>query len=670
MKKIMSIFMVLLASLFLFACQPNSNVLDQTLEAPIIVGAEDIIYYLGENAPDYLSGVTAYDFLETDITTNLEVDDRSVDLTQEGTYQLFYKITDQYSQTFQTYVYVIVMPALVEETIDVVPIIYGTKDITYNMGKPAPNYLTNVGAADYQDGIITDRITIDDSKVDLTTPGVYPVIYRVIDEKQNETSVTILVTVQIETIDHLNIYYINDTHGALLPFDNQMGFANIANLILSEKEVKPNNTLFISGGDLLQGNIISNYFYGSSMIDALNVMKHDAFILGNHEFDWGLEVATQYFNPETESVKANFPLLAANVFLKGTKTIPDFIEPYTIIEKGHLKVGIIGLIGFGLESSIATARVSAYEFGDPLVEVQYYTEYLRAERDVDVVLVVIHGSDEGFNQSVGQLSGNQRVDAVFNGHSHQPYTRFVGRSGVDMPVIQAGANGTSVGWVHLHIGNNKEVVAYEALNLGRSNDARLGTPHPEVASLLDMYVEEIEPLLNDPIIYAGTYLSRGDLTLYMAKLMRMATNSDIAFHNSGGTRASIDQGQAITVATLYQVFPFDNRIKTVTLKGEDFIDYMNRYGNYSLKEGIDEIDPDLFYKVATNDYLFDQVNGPFIGGTNIDDTGIYIRELFQEVLEEIAISHQYFTLDIPIPLHYLPNRKKIYLAVFEDMYDM
>ncbi|MFU8793560.1 MAG: 5'-nucleotidase C-terminal domain-containing protein [Acholeplasmataceae bacterium] len=659
MKKISSIFLVLLVSLFLFACQPNESDNNQTLEPPIIVGAADIIYYLGENTPDYLAGVFAYDALDTDITEQIEINDTSVDLTQEGTYQLFYKITDQFNQTYQTYVYVIVMPELVEETIDYAPVIYGTKDITYNIGKQAPNYLTNVGAADYQEGIITDRITIDDSEVDLTTPGVYPVIYRVIDEQLNETVVTIFVTVQVETIDHLNIYYINDTHGALLPFDNQLGLANIANLILSEKEAKPNNTLFISGGDLLQGNIISNYFYGSSMIDALNMMQHEAFVLGNHEFDWGLEVATQYFNPETEGVKANFPLLGANVFLKGTKTLPDFVEPYTIIEKGHLKVGVIGLMGFGLESSIATARVSAYEFGDPIDEARYYTEYLRTEKDVDVVLVVIHGSDEGFNQAAGQLSGNQRIDAVFNGHSHQAYTRFVGRSGVDMPVIQAGANGTSVGWVHLHIGNNKDVVAYEALNLGKSNDARLGAPHPGVAELLDMYVEEIEPLLNDPIIYAGTFLSRGDLTLYMAKLMRMATGSDIAFHNSGGTRASIDQGQAITVATLYQVFPFDNRIKTVTLKGEDFIDYMNRYGNYSLREGITEIDPDQEYKVATNDYLFDQVDGPFIGGTDIDDTGIYIRDLFETVLRNLAETSDTFTLDAPIVIAYKSKHEEL-----------
>ena len=138
MKKIIGILIVLLATLFLFACQPSSNPTDEFLAPPTITGAQDILYYIGDPLPNYRENVFAYDYLDSDITEDLEVDDRLVDLTQEGTYQLYYKITDRFNQIFQTYVHVVVMPEWVEETVDYAPIIYGTKDITYNIGATPP----------------------------------------------------------------------------------------------------------------------------------------------------------------------------------------------------------------------------------------------------------------------------------------------------------------------------------------------------------------------------------------------------------------------------------------------------------------------------------------------------------------------------------------------------
>jgi 2',3'-cyclic-nucleotide 2'-phosphodiesterase (5'-nucleotidase family) len=654
MKKTINLMMMILMLITLIACTTPQSQTNIDIDQPYFLVAEDIIYYIGDDAPNYLEGIIAKNHLDEDISDLISYDASAVDLETPGSYMVLYEVTDLNGQKQSMYIYIVVLPVPVDEVDIFAPIIYGLDDITYYINHLPPDYLDGVSAMDDVDGNLTNEINVDISEVDLETVGSYDITYRVTDISGNQTVEIRKIHVAIEHIDHLNIYYINDVHGAILEDTNQIGMAKMANLILDDKTHKPNNTLFISGGDILQGNILSNYTYGASFIDILNHMKHDAFTLGNHEFDWGLEVVTEFFNPETEGIKAQFPALGANIFFKGTTEIPPFIAPYTIIEKGHIKVGIIGVMGYGLESSIATSRIRDYEFGEPLKEIRHYTKHLRDEKDVDVVLVMIHGSDDGLNQQIGSLSGSEYVDAVFNGHSHQTYVRTVGRSGVDMPVIQSGGNGSNLGWVHLHF-LEKDVVAYSAFNINRGNDARLQTEHPEIKDLINQYVSDIAPLLNDSIIYAGSFISRSALTLYMAKLMQMATDSDIAFHNSGGTRADIQNGQAITVATLYQIFPFDNRIKTVTLKGDDIIYYMDRYGNYSLREGLTEIDPDQYYKVATNDYLFDQEDEPFIYGTNIDDTGIYIRDLMQEVLEEIAKTHEYFTVDIPIPLQtFLP----------------
>ncbi|MFA6801296.1 MAG: metallophosphoesterase [Acholeplasmataceae bacterium] len=219
----------------------------------------------------------------------------------------------------------------------------------------------------------------------------------------------------LEPIDQLDIYYINDLHGAILENDDQMGLANIGNLVLSKKAENPNETLFLSGGDILQGNVLSNYFYGASTIDILNDMQLDAFVLGNHEFDWGLDVITQYFIEDSESdVKANFPLLGANVFYAGTTERPEGVDAYTIIDKGDMKIGIIGVVGTDIESSIATSKIQPYYFDDATYWTTYYAEYLRTVENVDMVIAINHDSDDSYNQEISELENDSFVDVIFN----------------------------------------------------------------------------------------------------------------------------------------------------------------------------------------------------------------------------------------------------------------
>ena len=80
-----------------------------------------------------------------------------------------------------------------EEKDVVPPTIHGAKDITYYIGRPQPNYMTGVTASDHIDGDLTDMILVDDSLVDLTSPGFYDLFYRVKDLSGNETVVKISV---------------------------------------------------------------------------------------------------------------------------------------------------------------------------------------------------------------------------------------------------------------------------------------------------------------------------------------------------------------------------------------------------------------------------------------------------------------------------------------------
>lgn len=438
--------------------------------------------------------------------------------------------------------------------------------------------------------------------------------------------------------DFLEIYYINDFHGALTASSDQIGIAYIANLVNTRRSEHPNNVLFLAGGDILQGSALSNYYYGRSTVNLLNLMELDAFTIGNHEFDWGLETILDYADGIADNGEASFPFLGANIFHKDTADIPQGIDPFTIIERGGHRIGIIGTMGYGLERSIAESRIAPYEFADPIPIIKSYTEHLRTEENCDVILVVAH--DSGYiNQELSELEGDFKVDAIFNGHSHNEYANLLN----GIPEMQSGGNGEYVGYVRINFYDG-QIVSYQIDNLNKYQDPLLYEEDIAVAALLETYVLETDGLFNDPIITSDDYYSSYQLTDWIAGLIRQATGADIAFHNFGGTRTSIGDGEVITLALLYEIWPFDNVIKTVELTGRE-INTLIATNSLGYVSAVETFEPDTLYLVATNDYVFDKPDNPFLEGVNPTNTGLLLRDLAQAELELQATVYDLFRID-------------------------
>ncbi len=398
-------------------------------------------------------------------------------------------------------------------------------------------------------------------------------------------------------IGFLDIYYINDFHGSILEDGDKLGFANIANLLITQKELYPENTVILAGGDILQGSALSNYYYGLSTINMMSEMYFDALTFGNHEFDWGLETITNYFDDDLDNGEADFSLLGANIFYKNTTTIPDGIEPYIIIERGDLKIGIIGTIGYGLEGSIATSKIEDYEFGSPVAIIRDYAYLLRTTMDVDIIIVSSHDTGGGLNQQLAALTGEYKIDAIFNGHNHSAYAE----SNLGIPVLQSGSNGRNVGHVRLELTNNV-LTGFTVENLDSSSSELLRSPNDLVEGIIAGYQLETDSLFNVPLITTGEYLSVFTLSNWIAKMMRISTGADIGFQNGGGTRRSVSDDTVMNLGLLYEIWPFDNVVKTVYLTGSQIKDLM---GGLYYDTEISNFSNNTLYKVATNDYVFD-----------------------------------------------------------------
>ncbi len=150
---------------------------------PQISGVAPIFTYIGTE-PDYLANVTAMD--DRDVALEILVDDSQVDLDAVGTYDVVYSVTDAAGNTTS-------VPTTVTVTDDnTAPTIQGVHNISLYLG----------GTASYRSGIVVSddkdpapKLEIDSSKVDLSNPGTYPLVYTARDMTGNVTRIEVTVTV-------------------------------------------------------------------------------------------------------------------------------------------------------------------------------------------------------------------------------------------------------------------------------------------------------------------------------------------------------------------------------------------------------------------------------------------------------------------------------------------
>ena len=637
---------LILLSILIFSMYGCTDSLpsEQRLMVPATISGLDMIsYFIGEDAIDLLDGVTVdHNFYDLDIK-DMVVESSNIIWDKEGVYIIFYRFETPYGVVTRQSRIVTVISSTQNQN-SAYPLILNAVDLTYYLNDVKPDYIKDVTAFDIVDGYIP--LTVDDTLVNYNEVGTYVLTYIATNKKGLETRKDIEVTI-LERDLPLSLVYINDFHGAILKTESNIGLSGIGAYIESLDQT---HTLFISGGDLLQGSMLSNYYYGAPIIAALNALNHESFVIGNHEFDWGIEKILAYKDPLNDVV-ANYNFLGTNIRYTNTLERPENILPYDIIIRDGKKIGVIGAMGFGLESSIATSKINGYTFTDPVEQIKKDAHTLRTSHDVDLVIAVIHGSDSTMNFKLAALTGSSQIDAIFNGHTHQTYINPTNlRSGITVPIVQAGAYGMNVAKLDFYF-EKDEYVRIESKMLNTSNTPEFLNTSADIDAIISPYFLGIQSLIETPILQSGQAYSRNDLTQFMARLMADEVDASVGIHNYGGTRVSLGYLEAITVGKTYEIFPFDNTIKTVYLKGSEIKALVNRFQNSEVyvQSNTTFLD-DTYYKVATNDYLFDKETYPFLTGSDIVSTGILIRDIFIDAVTIQEDVYDYFYISQYMPL--------------------
>lgn len=249
----------------------------------------------------------------------------------------------------------------------------------------------------------------------------------------------------------LVILHVNDTHSHFEPVrgGEQAGYGGVIERAVIVDSIRKaegkNNVLLLHAGDFNQGTSYYSELGGELEIKTINAMEYDCITLGNHEFDDGIESLTERLS------QINCPIVCANYDFSSFE-LGKYVKPYTVIQRGGIKVGIFGLltdITRVVDRDIAD-RLPKY---DDVETANKWAKYLKEEKDCDIVIALTHLGFEGELFTDPELvAASRNIDLVVGGHSHTFLEKMEFRPNIDgkmIPIVQSGCWGELVGRVEL-----------------------------------------------------------------------------------------------------------------------------------------------------------------------------------------------------------------------------
>ncbi|CEP50488.1 glucan endo-1 [[Clostridium] sordellii] len=222
------------------------------------ITASDVEIKVGEKF-NPLSGISAKDHEDGDITNKIEMIENTVDTSKAGLYKVVYKVRDSQGASKTKEIKVNVVQGLVG--MNRVPEITAS-DVEIKVGEKF-NPLSGVSVKDHEDGDITNNIEIIENTVNTSKAGVYKVVYKVTDSQGATASKTINITVK-EKIEF------NDTQGhwaeKTINLFVEKGFING----YDDKTFKPDNSMTRAEFVKVVNNVFGYNQMGTEQFDDVN----------------------------------------------------------------------------------------------------------------------------------------------------------------------------------------------------------------------------------------------------------------------------------------------------------------------------------------------------------------------------------------------------------------
>lgn len=396
----------------------------------------------------------------------------------------------------------------------------------------------------------------------------------------------------------MNVTFLStsDTHGYVYPTDyrsrNQslsFGLTKVKEVFNQIEKETHHSVIKIDNGDFLQGSPMSYYIAKGntdvSMADMMNEMGFDVGVLGNHEFNYGLD----YLKKNIDNL--TYPIVCANITFDNGDYLTG--KPYVILERDGLKIAVLGLTTPYIPHWEQPKTVEGLVFHSVVETAKEFVPKLREV--ADVVVVSYHGGFEkdlttgeptetltGENEGYDLLHDVPGIDVLLTGHQH----RVIELTTETCAVTQPGDKGRYIGRVDVTVDETSHKVTERSAQL------------IEVNTLAEdeTFVAKFTPLLNEVEEWLDQGLGKveGDMTItdpmavrvcghpyieFIQNVQRDATGATISgtalFDNNGkGFQSNISMRDIVT----NYIYP--NTLAVLRLTGADLKAALERCASY------------------------------------------------------------------------------------------
>lgn len=386
-----------------------------------------------------------------------------------------------------------------------------------------------------------------------------------------------------------------DVHGRIFPWDylreqeESLGLAKVSTYVQGVRATGA-NVLLLDNGDTIQGTPLTYYYARLDpakphpMMLIMNAMGYDAMTVGNHEFNYGLDLMARCRR------EAAFPFLSANTYRKD-QTEP-FFQPYLVKQYGPVRIGILGLTTPNIPNWEHPANIGDLVFRDTVAEAGKWVRILREKERVDAVIIDTH---EGFEVDLKTGQPNDTsyenhayaiarevpgVDVLLTGHAHLNIPPQLVNGVLVAEASRWAEQLTHVTLVFQKTGKKWQLTEKSGLNV--KMDAGIAAD-PKILSLAEPYHQVACAWVQSPVGTAegafsaeNVYVEDNALMDLLHRVMLDHTGADMSMASYlAGRPVAISPGP-IRVRDIYGFYFYENTVVKLAIKGRDIKEALER----------------------------------------------------------------------------------------------
>lgn len=392
----------------------------------------------------------------------------------------------------------------------------------------------------------------------------------------------------------LRLIQTSDVHGNFYPEDfiNRRGSAGSLARVYSYVEsvrdsIGRDNVILLDNGDILQGQPTAYYY---NFIDTVsphiasamtNYMGYDATTIGNHDVETGHKVYDRWISQN------RFPTLGANVV--DTSTELPYLTPYTVLERGGVRIAVLGLLTPGIPGWLPENLWEGLRFDDMVATASRWVPIIEEKEHPDLLVGLFHSGRDS-TKTISGIAENASLlvakhvpgfDIVMMGHDHSPFVdTLLNDAGEKVAVINPANNGRRVSDIEVKIIKNAdEKIKVESI-VPRLASMDKVTPSAEFLAefaterdSVDRFVSRRIGHIASPLTTRDAYFGSSAFIDFIHKMQLDLTGADISFAAPLSFDATIPAGD-ISVSDMFNLYKYENMLYTMSLTGQEIKDYL------------------------------------------------------------------------------------------------